>query len=56
MRQVFGNAVRAIDLRGPFSHAAVHPAIVDLLECFAIDEVAADLADENDQRLRVRAV
>ena len=52
-RDIFGNALGPIDLRGPLRHAAVHPAIVDLLERLAIDEVAADLADEHDQRRRV---
>ncbi len=52
-RDILGNALGPIDLRGPLRHAAVHPAIVDLLERLAIDEVAADLADEHDQRRRV---
>ncbi len=50
MRQVFGNALRAIDLRNPLGYAAVHLAIVDFLERFAVDHVAADLADEDDHR------
>ena len=53
VRDVFGDALGAIDLRGPLGHAAVHPPIVDLLERFAIDEVAADLADEHDHRRRI---
>ncbi len=53
MRQVFRNALRAIDLGSPFGDAAVHPAIVDFLERFAVDHVAADLAHEDDHRRRI---
>ena len=52
-RDVFGDALDAIDLRHPFGDAAVHAPVVDLLERLAIGEVAADLADEDDQRRRV---
>ncbi len=53
MRQVFRNALRAIDLGNPFGDAAVHLAIVDFLERFAVDHVAADLAHEDDHRRRI---
>ena len=53
MRDVFWNALDAVDLRRPFGDAAVHPSIVDLLERFAIGGVAPDLADERDHRSRV---
>ena len=53
VRDVLGNAVRAVDLRGPLAHLAEHAAIVDLLEGLALDHVGADLADEQDDRRRV---
>ena len=52
-RDVFGNAFGAIDLRDPLDAAAVHAAIVDFLEGFAIGEIAADLTDEHDHRRRI---
>ena len=55
MSDVLGNALDAIDLRGPFSDAAVHPSIVDFLERFAIGHIASDLADQRDHRRRVLA-
>ena len=53
MRDVFGNALGAIDLRRPLGDAAVHPPVVDLLERLAVDEIAADLSDEHDHRRRI---
>ena len=53
LRDVFRDAVRAIDLRHPLRDAAVHAGVVDFLKRLAILEVAADLADESDQRRRV---
>ena len=52
-RHVFGDAVGAVDLRHPFGHLAVHAPVVDFLERFAVDEVVADLADEQDHRRRI---
>jgi len=49
-RNVFGDALHAVDLRDPFGHLAEHAAVVDFLERLAVDEVAADLADEQDHR------
>ena len=43
----------AVDRRDPLRHLAEHPAVVDLLERLALDEVGADLADEEDHRRRV---
>ena len=48
MGEVFGYAFRAIDLGGPLGHVAVHPSVIDFLECLAIGHVGADLADEDD--------
>ena len=53
MRDVFGHAVRAIDLRRPFRNAGIHAAIVDFLECFTVDEIAAHLPDQHDDRRRI---
>ena len=50
---VFRDALRAIDLGGPLRHAAEHAPVVDLLERLAVDEVAADLSDEQDHRRRI---
>src|SRR5439155_4951135 len=50
---VLGDAFRALDLRHPLDDAAVHAPVVDFLECFAVGKVAADLADEDDQRRRI---
>ncbi len=50
---VLGHAVGAVDLRDPFRHLAVHAAVVDFLERLALDEIVADLADEQDQRRRI---
>ena len=52
-RHVFRNTLRAIDLRRPFGNASIHAAIVDLLKRLAILKIAADLADENNERRRV---
>jgi len=49
----FGDAVGAVDARHPFRHLAEHAAVIDFLECFALDDLAADLADEQDQRRRI---
>jgi hypothetical protein len=51
--KVFGDALGAVDLCHPLGHLAVHAAIVDFLECLAVDEVVADLADEQDHRRRI---
>jgi len=42
---VFWNSLHIVDLRYPFRHLAVHAAVVDLLEGFALDEVAPYLAN-----------
>ncbi|MND04960.1 hypothetical protein D3C83_254890 [compost metagenome] len=47
---VLGDAVRAVDLRDPFRHLAVHAAVIDFLEGVALDEIVANLADEQDER------
>ena len=52
-RDVFRNALRAIDLRHPFGNASIHAPIVDFLKRFAISEIAADLPDKNNERRRV---
>jgi hypothetical protein len=52
-RDVFRDAVGAVDLRHPLGHLAVHAAVVDFLEGFAVHEVGADLADEQDHRRRI---
>ena len=52
-RQVFGDALGAVDLRHPLGHLAVHAAVVDFLERFAVDEIVAHLADEQDHRRRI---
>ncbi len=49
----FRDAIGAVDLRDPLRHRPEHAPVVDLLECFALDEVAADLADEQDHRRRI---
>ncbi len=53
MRDVFGNALGAIDLRRPLRDAAEHAPVIDLLERLAVDEIAADLSDEQDHRRRI---
>ena len=50
---IFGNAFRAIDLRDPFGERAVHAPVIHFLEGLALDEVVADLADEDDHRRRI---
>ncbi len=47
---VFGDAVGAVDLRHPFAHRAEHAAKIDFLEGFALNDIVADLADEQDHR------
>ena len=47
---VFGDAVGAVDLRHPLGHRAVHAAKINFLESFALDDIVADLADEQDHR------
>ena len=49
----FGNAAGIVDLRHPFGELAEHAAIVDLLEGLALQRVARDLADEEDERRRI---
>src|SRR5512141_471278 len=53
MADVLGNPVGAIDLRDPLRHLAEHPAVIHFLEGFALDYVAADLADEQYHRRRI---
>ena len=52
-RDDFRHACRIVDLGGPFRHAAEHRAQVELLQGFAILDVAGDLADEHDHRGRI---
>ena len=56
-RDVFGHAVRVVDLGDPLREAeragAEHLAVVDFLERLAIALLARDLADEQDHRRRV---
>jgi hypothetical protein len=52
-RQVFRDALGTVDLRHPFGHLPEHPPVVDLLEGLAVEEVAPDLADEEDHRGRI---
>ena len=47
------NPVGAIDLRDPFGHLSEHAPVVHFLKGFALDHVAADLADEQDHRCRI---
>src|SRR3954470_2097910 len=47
---IFRNALDAVDLRNPFGHLAVHPAVVDFLEGLALGEFVSDLADEHHHR------
>ena len=46
-------AIGAIDLCHPLRHLPEHAAIVDFLEGFALDHIAADLADEQNHRRRI---
>ena len=50
MAQILGNAVGTVDLRDPLGHLTKHAAIIDFLECLALNHIAADLADEQDHR------
>ncbi len=52
-RDELGDPVGAVDLRHPLRHRAEHVAVVDLLERLAPHHLAADLADQEDQRRRV---
>ena len=47
------HTIGAIDLCDPFGHLPEHAAVVDFLKRFALDEIVADLPDEQDQRRRV---
>ena len=49
LRQAFG----IVYLRYPLCHLAVHSAVIDLLERFAIHHVPANLPDEQNHRGRV---
>lgn len=49
-RHVLGDALDAVDLRGPLGDRPEHLAVVDLLEALAVHRVARDLADEQDHR------
>ncbi|KAG1443655.1 hypothetical protein G6F57_018039 [Rhizopus arrhizus] len=49
-REVFGDAVGAVDLCDPLGHLAEHAAVVDFLEGFTLHEVIAHLAHEQDHR------
>src|SRR5215217_4289627 len=53
VRDVFGDAVGAIDLRDPLRHRTEHAPVIDLLESFALDDVVADLPDEENHRRRI---
>ena len=52
-RDELGDPVRIVDLLDPLRHRAEHVAVVDLLERLPAHHVAADLADQEDQRRRV---
>ena len=39
-----------VDLRHPLGHRPEHAPVVDLLECFALGEIVAHLADEEHER------
>ena len=52
-RDELRDPVGAVDLRHPLRHRAEHVAVVDLLERLAPHHLAADLADQEDQRRRV---
>ena len=51
--QVLRDAARVVHLRDPFGELAEHAPVVDLLECLAIEDVAAGLSDEEQERRRV---
>ena len=53
MAHVLRNPIGAIDLRGPLGERREHLSIVDFLEGFAIEKIAADLADEQHHRRRI---
>ncbi len=48
--QILRHPRRIIDLCHPFGELPEHAAVVDLLERLAVDMVAADLADEENER------
>ena len=50
---VFRNAARIVDLGDPLGELPEHAAVVDLLECLAIENVTAGLADEEQDRRRI---
>ena len=52
-RDELGDPVGIVDLLDPLRHRAEHVAVVDLLERLPPHHVAADLADQEDQRRRV---
>ncbi len=52
-RDELGDPVGVVDLLDPLRHRAEHVAVVDLLERLPAHHVAADLADQEDQRRRV---
>ena len=49
----FRNSVGTIDLRDPLGHLSEHAPVVHFLEGFALDYVAANLADEQNHRCRI---
>ena len=52
-RHELGDPVGALDLRHPLGERPEHLPVVDLLEGLALHHLAADLADDQDQRRRV---
>lgn len=54
-RDIFGDAARIVDPRGPFGERGEHRGEVDFLERLAIAGAAIDIADEEDHRLRILA-
>ena len=48
--QIFGNALRIVDLRDPLRHLAEHAPIVDFLESLTVEMFARALADQQDHR------
>jgi len=52
-RDELRDPVGAVDLRHPLRHRLEHVAVIDLLERLPPHHVAADLADQEDERCRV---
>jgi hypothetical protein len=53
MAHIFGDTLGPVDLGNPLGHLAEHAPVVDFLEGFALDHVAAHLSDEQDHGRRV---